>query len=209
MAVEITWLGHASFRLASPGCVVYIDPWKIAGRPRDADVVFVSHSHRDHLSPPDVQRVGKDDTTILAPPDAAASLAPARTISPGETIQIGELTVETTPAYNVGKAFHPKNRNWCGAVFTLAGVRIYYSGDTDRIREMDDLKDVDVALLPVGGTYTLNAAEAAQVCKTICPGRAIPYHWGDIVGVRADAQAFAEAAGVEVNVLQPGETITV
>jgi L-ascorbate metabolism protein UlaG (beta-lactamase superfamily) len=209
MSVEITWLKHASFRLASEGCVVYIDPWKLTTKPHDADVVFISHSHYDHCSPPDVQNVGKDDTTILAPADAAASLAPVKTISPGETIQIGELTVETTASYNVSKAFHPKNQNWCGAVFILAGIRIYYAGDTDRIPEMDDLKDVDVALLPVGGTYTMNAVEAAQACKTICPRRAIPYHWGEIVGSQADAKAFAEAAGVEVNVLQPGDTITV
>jgi L-ascorbate metabolism protein UlaG (beta-lactamase superfamily) len=209
MSVEITWLGHASFRLAAEGRVVYVDPWKLNDSPHDADLVFVSHSHYDHCSPDDVRAVAKDDTTILAPADAAASLCPARAVAPGETIQLGELTVETVPAYNVGKKFHPKRQNWCGAVFTLGGVRIYYAGDTDRIDEMDDLKNVDVALLPVGGTYTLNADEAAEVCKAMSPRRAIPYHWGDIVGSRADAQAFADAAGVEVSILQPGDTITV
>lgn len=209
MAVEITWLGHASFRLASPESVVYIDPWKRTTQPHDADVVFVSHSHYDHCSPPDVQRVCKDDTTIIAPVDAAGALGAARAVSPGETIQVGECTVEATAAYNVGKAFHPKSNNWCGAVFTLAGVRIYYAGDTDRIDEMNDLNNVDIALLPVGGTYTLNAEQAAKVCKMISPGRAIPYHWGDIVGSQADAQAFARAVGEKAKILQPGESITV
>jgi L-ascorbate metabolism protein UlaG (beta-lactamase superfamily) len=209
MSVDITWLGHASFRLAAPGCVVYVDPWKLTEPRHDADVVFVSHSHYDHCSPDDVRGVAKDDTTILAPADAAASLSSARAVAPGETIQLGELIVETVAAYNVGKTFHPKNQNWCGAVFTLGGVRIYYAGDTDPIDEMNNLKDVDVALLPVGGTYTLSAVEAADVCKMMSPRRAIPYHWGDIVGSRVDAQAFADAVSVEVNVMQPGETITV
>ncbi|MBN1943520.1 MAG: MBL fold metallo-hydrolase [Phycisphaerae bacterium] len=209
MSVEITWLGHASFRLASPGCVLYIDPWKITGQPHDADVVFVSHSHYDHCSPPDVQHVGKDGTEILAPPDAADSLASARVIAPGETIRLSGATIEPTPAYNLRKPFHPKANGWCGAVFTLGGVRVYYAGDTDRIPEMDHLKNVDVALLPVGGTYTLNAAEAAEVCKAIGSPKAIPYHWGDIVGKLSDAQAFADAVGDAAHVLQPGETITV
>ncbi len=209
MSVEITWLGHASFRLAGQGCVVYIDPWKLTAAPHDADVVFVSHSHHDHCSPSDVQRVCKDGTTVLAPDDAAAMLPGARAVQPGLSIRVGELLVDTTRAYNVGKAFHPKSKNWCGAVFTLAGVRIYYAGDTDRNDEMASLHDIDVALLPVGGTYTLDADEAAGVCKTLAPRRAIPYHWGDIVGEAKDAQRFAQKAGPAVSVMSPGETIVV
>lgn len=208
-AVEITWLGHASFRLAGLGRVVYIDPWKITGSPHDADAVFISHSHYDHCSPGDVQRVGKEGTVILAPPDAAAQVGPARVIAPGETIALGALTVETTPAYNPSKPFHPKSQRWCGAIFTLETVRIYYAGDTDRIPEMDALQQITVALLPVGGTYTLNAREAADLCRTLRPRLAIPYHWGDIVGTRADAKTFADAAGGEVKILRPNETALV
>ncbi|MBN1555863.1 MAG: MBL fold metallo-hydrolase [Phycisphaerae bacterium] len=209
MSANITWIGHASFRLAWEGCVVYIDPWKLPTHPHDADVVFISHSHYDHCSPEDVRHVATDAMEILAPTDTAGKLPSARAITPGETIRIGELTVETVPAYNIGKSFHPKQQQWCGAVFTREQIRVYYAGDTDRIPEMNELQNVDVALLPVGGTYTLDAKEAAEVCRTMSPRLAIPYHWGDIVGSQTDAQRFADAAGGGARILQPGETITV
>ena len=112
-------------------------------------------------------------------------------------------------AYNVGKAFHPKDNRWCGAVFTLAGKRIYYAGDTDLVPEMSELNDVDLALLPVGGTYTLDAGEAAAACKQIGCKAAVPYHWGDIVGSSQDAEKFAADAGCTVHVLRPGESLTI
>ena len=92
---------------------------------------------------------------------------------------------------------------------TIDGSRIYYAGDTDLIPEMGDLADIDLALLPVGGTYTLDAAEAAEACRRINPKGAVPYHWGDIVGSDKDAKAFEKAAGCKVYVLQPGDTVKV
>jgi len=208
MAVEITWLGHASFRLAGGGTVVYIDPWKLAGAPHDADLVFVSHSHHDHFSPPDIEKVSKDDTAIIAPGDVIEQLHAANAVTPGEQVSVKDVQVEGVAAYNIGKRFHPKANAWCGAVITLAGKRVYYAGDTDLIPEMSDLKDVDVALLPVGGTYTLDAAEAAEACEAIGCGLAVPYHWGDIVGSADDARRFASAAQCKVKILQPGESVT-
>ena len=203
--VEITWLGHASFRLAGDHAVVYIDPWKLSASPHDATVVFVSHSHYDHCSPGDVEKVSNAETTILAPADTAGQLPRAQAIAPGRQVTIGLVAVEAIPAYNIGKSFHPQANGWCGAVAALGPKRIYYAGDTDQIPEMDRLGTIDAALLPVGGTYTLSAGEAAQACRTIKPAVAIPYHWGDIVGSVADAQAFARQASCEVIVLQPGE----
>ena len=110
-------------------------------------------------------------------------------------------------AYNPGKQFHPKANNWIGFVIEVGSKRIYYAGDTDLTDEMKSLKEIDIALLPVGGTYTMDATEAAEATKYIKPERAIPYHWGDIVGERADAKAFAEAAKCEVLILSAGETI--
>jgi L-ascorbate metabolism protein UlaG (beta-lactamase superfamily) len=205
MSVEITWIGHASFRLASQGSVVYIDPWKLKKAPHDADVVIVSHSHHDHCSPEDIAKVSKDATAIVAPAETIRRLGAASALAPGETFQMNEVTVEAVWAYNIDKAFHPRGNNWIGAVITIGGVRVYYAGDTDEIPEMSELTDVDVALLPVGGTYTLNAKEAAKACEAIRPKAAIPYHWGDIVGSPADAEAFAKAASCKVFVLQPGQ----
>lgn len=211
MSIEIKWIGHAAFRIAGEGNVVYIDPWKlprdIAGE--DADVVFVSHSHYDHCSQPDVQKVSKDDTVIIAPADVIGQLGAMNAATPGDRVTIKNVTVESVAAYNVGKSFHPKANRWLGAVITLGGVRVYYAGDTDLIPEMSDLRDVDVALLPVGGTYTLDAAEAARACERIGCKSAIGYHWGDIVGSASDAQAFADGAGCKVHLLEPGEAVTI
>ncbi len=209
MSVSIQWLGHASFRLAGGESVVYIDPWKLADPAPDADVVFVSHSHHDHCSPDDVQAVSNDRTVVVAPADTIEALHATNAITPGEGWTIRDVTVEAVAAYNVGKRFHPRDNNWLGALLTLADRRVYYAGDTDLIPEMSDLADVDVALLPVGGTYTLTAREAVDACRAVAPRLAIPYHWGDIVGERSDAERFAADAPCQVKILQPGETITI
>jgi L-ascorbate metabolism protein UlaG (beta-lactamase superfamily) len=209
MSLEITWYNHASFRLAGAGCVVYIDPWKLPRAPHDADVVFVSHSHYDHCSPEDIKKVSRDETSLIAPADTIAKLSAANAVAPGERLTLHEVTVETVAAYNIGKTFHPAGNPWCGAVFTLAGLRVYYAGDTDLIPEMSDLRDVDLALLPVGGTYTLTAGEAARACEAIGCKRAVPYHWGDIVGEASDAETFARQAPCEVTILQPGQSVTI
>jgi L-ascorbate metabolism protein UlaG (beta-lactamase superfamily) len=205
MAVTITWLGHASFRISGGGGVVYIDPWKLPEQPHDADVVFVSHSHYDHCSRDDVAGVSGENTTVLAPADAVEELGRSNAVLPGQSMSIGGVTVETVAAYNVDKQYHPRGRNWLGAVITIDGRRIYYAGDTDEVPEMSDLADIDLALLPVGGTYTLTAAEAARACRAIGCKAALPYHWGDIVGEASDAETFADEAPCEVTILQPGQ----
>lgn len=211
MSLQIRWINHASFRLADEGNVVYIDPWKLPSATNDADVVFVSHSHYDHCSAEDIRKVSNDETTLVAPEETIAQLHAANALTPGESIWIKDITIEGVAAYNIGKKFHPKANNWVGAVVTIAGQRVYYAGDTDLIPEMSELTDVDVALLPVGGTYTLDARQAARAAKAIGCRIAIPYHWGDIVGEQSDADAFAnEAADIcEVRILQPGEETTI
>jgi len=208
MSVEITWIGHASFRIAGEGAVVYIDPWKVTGEPHDADLVVLSHSHYDHFSPEDVAKVSKDGTAVVAPHDTAGKLKAARAVAPGDRVTVGDVTVEAVAAYNIGKAFHPKANRWIGAVVCLDGKRIYYAGDTDLVPEMNDLKDVDLALLPVGGTYTLDAPQAARACEVIGCKAAVPYHWGDIVGSANDARTFVDSVSCDGRLLQPGESLT-
>jgi L-ascorbate metabolism protein UlaG (beta-lactamase superfamily) len=208
MAITIQWLNHATFRLSNDR-VVYIDPWKVAASD-EADVVIVSHSHSDHLSPADVAKVSGPQTHVVTTADCAGKVAGVvHQVKPGDTVTVQDVTIEAVPAYNPNKQFHPKANGWIGVVVTLDGKRIYYAGDTDLIPEMDPLRDIDVALLPVGGKYTMNAQEAAQATERFQPRQAIPYHWGDIIGSRADADAFARAAACPVTVLQPGEKVEV
>lgn len=208
MGMTLQWLGHASFKICHENTVIYIDPWKLTDSPHDATLVFVSHSHYDHYSPEDITKVSGADTKLVASADVVTKEKTGEMIVHGLTVDLGSVRVSGVAAYNPSKQFHPKANNWIGFVIEVGSKRIYYAGDTDLTDEMKSLKEIDVALLPVGGTYTMNAAEAAEATKYIKPNRAIPYHWGEIVGGRADAEAFAEAAECEVLVLSAGDTIS-
>ncbi|MGB2865826.1 MAG: MBL fold metallo-hydrolase [Sedimentisphaerales bacterium] len=208
MGMTLQWLGHASFKICHENTVIYIDPWKLTDSPHDATLVFVSHSHYDHYSPEDITKVSGADTKLVASADVVAKEKTGEMILNGLTVDLGSVRVSGVAAYNPSKQFHPKANNWVGFVIEVGSKRIYYAGDTDLTDEMKSLKEIDVALLPVGGTYTMNAAEAAEATKYIKPNRAIPYHWGEIVGGRADAEAFAEAAECEVLVLSADDTIS-
>lgn len=209
MSVKIKWLGHASFKISSEGKTVYIDPWKVEASPGDASVVLVSHGHYDHCSESDIEKVSGPETKILGPADVAGEIKNSQVLKPGDSITADGMNITGVPSYNPEKQFHPKSNNWLGFLIRLGGLSIYYAGDTDLTEEMKSLGEVDVALLPVGGTYTMGAEEAAASVEHIKPKRAIPYHWGDIIGDRDDAERFLKAAGCEVTVLQPGEEITI
>jgi L-ascorbate metabolism protein UlaG (beta-lactamase superfamily) len=210
MSLEIRWIGHASFRLAAEGVVLYVDPWKLSSAKPDADLIFVSHAHFDHYSAEDVAAVSRESTVVVGPGDVVESLPSGRVLKPGHSLEIAGTCIEGIPAYNVDKDFHPKVNDWLGAIITVGGNRIYYAGDTDSIPEMGQLSNVDVALLPVGGTYTMNALRAAAACRAIQPRMAVPYHWGDIVGTESDARAFVDATpDCDSRLLQPGEALSV
>jgi len=197
---DIHWLGQSSIRISGES-VVYIDPWKIR-KPEKAHVVLVTHAHFDHMSAEDIERVRGPETIVIAPPDCADSIGRgARAIRPGDTVTVGGVTVEAVPAYNTNKDFHPPSNRWVGYVVTVGGVRIYHAGDTDFIPEMRNLQDIDVALLPVGGTYTMTAQEAAEAANTIQPKVAVPFHYGSVVGSESDAEKFRKLCQVEVEIL--------
>ena len=208
MGTTLQWLGHASFKICHEDTVIYVDPWKLKDSPHDASLVLVSHSHYDHYSPSDIAKISGAETKLIASADVVKKEKTGEMIVHGLTVDLGSVRVSGVAAYNLGKQFHPKANNWVGFVIEVGSKRIYYAGDTDLTDEMKSLKEIDVALLPVGGTYTMDAAEAAEAIKYIKPIRAIPYHWGQIVGGRTDAEAFAEAAECKVQVLSAGETIS-
>lgn len=188
---HIHWLGHASFRIEDGATQIYIDPWKLSSGAPKADIVFITHAHYDHFSKEDLAKISKEGTVFFAPKDVAYQIkGTVIAVSPGEIFNVGELKVKTVPAYNVGKQFHPKQNNWVGYLISLAsGQKIYHSGDSDFTPEMRGVV-TDFALLPIGGTYTMSAAEAAEAANTFKPDTVIPMHWGDIVGALSDAEEF-------------------
>ena len=187
--------------------VVYFDPFKIKGEPRDADVIFITHAHYDHFSPDDIEKVINADTVFVIPASMKQEMSKVGAddehtvaLGPGESARVKGIFVETLPAYNVERPFHPKKNGWLGYVITIGAVRVYVAGDTDATDEAANVK-CDVAVLPIGGTYTMNPKEARSLALTLSPSAAIPTHYGSIVGSPSDYDAFAKGLGFAVRKL--------
>ncbi len=203
MLENVHWLGHASFKLTGEK-VIYIDPWQLKTE-EPADIILITHGHHDHCSPEDVARIRAPQTSVVAPADCVAKLGGrVKVVAPGEKITVQGIQIETVLACNPAKQFHPRQAQGIGYLVTLNGQRIYHAGDTDRTPEMDSVR-ADVALLPVGGKYTMDATEAAGAADAIHPQVAVPMHWGTIVGSRSDAERFRNLAHVPVQILEPEE----
>lgn len=199
---NIRWLGHASFRIEGSSMIIYVDPWKLKN-PIPADLVCITHSHFDHLSEDDVKRIRKPSTVIIGPPDCKDDFGDAfKVIEPGQEITVQNVKIEAVPAYNTDKDFHPKNNKWVGYVIEVDGIRIYHTGDADVIPEMESVK-ADVALVPVGGTYTMTVEQAVEGVNKIGPKVAVPMHCGDIVGTLKDREKFQSASKAKVIILDP------
>lgn len=199
MIRNIHWLGHDSFRIEGEK-VIYTDPFKIKKDDR-ADIILITHEHYDHCSPGDVKRLQGPDTVIVCPADCAGKLSGnVMAVKVGDTVNVGGVSIETVPSYNTNKQFHTKERGWVGYIFTVGGLRIYLAGDTDYIPEMKTFR-VDIALLPVSGTYVMTAEEAVQAAMDMKPKIAVPMHYGSIVGSNRDAERFADALKGKVQVV--------
>ena len=199
---KIVWLGHASFRIDGEKATVYIDPWKLKN-PKPADLVCITHSHFDHLSIEDIALIRKPSTVIIGPADCKANFgASFREIRPGQSINVGDINVEAYPAYNIDKDFHPQKNGWVGYVVEIDGVRIYHSGDTDKIPEMAEVR-ANVALLPVGGTYTMTVKQAGEAASMINTDYVVPMHCGDIVGTFENRNEFGSISNKPVIILDP------
>jgi len=209
---EVEWLGHSGFRIAAGRASIYIDPYRIAADEPKADLVLITHQHYDHFSIQDLERVRKDTTQVIAPPAVAERLeGNVRSLSAGEVVEtdLPGVDVRAVPAYNTskrnsdGNAFHPREAGGVGYDVNVRGERLYHAGDTDVIPEMDWVVGADVALLPVSGVHVMTALEAAEAARRIQPTVAVPMHWGGHIGSEKDAQAFADAAPVDVVIMQP------
>ena len=187
-----------SIRIASRVGVIYVDPLEIAEEKHDADYILITHDHYDHFSPEDIRKVAKADSILVVPEkmsdkaqEVAGNVGRIETVKPGVYREISGLEFEMVPAYNTLKPFHPKSAEWVGYVLRIDGKRIYIAGDTDATKEAKEVK-CDIALVPVGGTYTMDAKKAAELINTIRPDVAIPVHYGSIVGKPEDGKVFAE-----------------
>lgn len=201
MLENIKWLGHAGFKIKGEK-TVYIDPFKMNDT-EPADIIIVTHEHFDHLSPEDIKKIQTGKTVVITTPDCYSKFSGnVKTISVGQTLSVDGIKIEAVPAYNANKDFHPKEKSWIGVIVTINGKRIYHSGDTDNIPEMASLKNIDVALLPVSGTYVMTAEEAADAANKIMPKIAVPMHYGSIIGTRADAEKFKKLCKCKVEILE-------
>ncbi|MCP4348377.1 MAG: MBL fold metallo-hydrolase [Desulfobacterales bacterium] len=196
---KIFWLGHDTFRIEAVK-TIYFDPYEISDGPK-ADIILISHDHSDHCSPGDVAKIQQSGTVIVTEKDSAKKLkGDVRIIKPGESVTVDEIKIEGVPSYNVDKNFHPKQNEWLGFIVEVERVRIYHAGDSDFIPEMKDFK-VDIAFLPVSGTYVMNAEQAAESALAINPKIAIPMHYGAVVGAEDDAVEFKKALEGKIDVL--------
>ena len=195
MLENIEVLYHSSIRINKEK-IIYIDPFKINKNYNDADIIFITHDHYDHYSEEDIDKVINENTTIIIPEELLTKLLRKGinknaiiTVKPNEKYMVQEIKFGTVPAYNTNKTFHPKENDWIGYIITLDGIRYYIAGDTDITEENRKVK-CDVAFVPVGGTYTMDFKEAAQLINEIQPKIAVPIHYGSIVGTEQDATDF-------------------
>jgi L-ascorbate metabolism protein UlaG (beta-lactamase superfamily) len=203
--VHIQWQGHAGVRIWTAEHVVYIDPRNLAAAPHDATVVLVTHPHDDHYSAGDIAGVSDANTILLAPADVIADYGAGQVMEPNETVALPGLSITAVPAYTIHSRRHPKDRKWLGFVVQFGTQRIYCAGDTDLTEAVKALRDIDVAILPVSGTFAMDAEAAAEATTCLQPRLAIPYHWGKFKGKLSDAEAFADLAACDVLIMSPGE----
>ncbi|MHA1191072.1 MAG: MBL fold metallo-hydrolase [Promethearchaeota archaeon] len=182
--MEIYWLGHASFKIKMfSGRIIYLDPYKVSKDEEKADIIVSSHSHGDHFSESDIKKLWKEETILLGPESIANSLKDfdGQALKIGEKFAYKDFSIELFPAYTIKKPTHPKSNGWTGTIIESAGKSIYHAGDTERIPEMKTLveRKITVALLPCGGTYTMDFEEATDSAMDIQPEIVVPMHnWG-------------------------------
>jgi L-ascorbate metabolism protein UlaG (beta-lactamase superfamily) len=207
MLENIHWLGHDSFRLDG-SVTVFIDPWKLPPGQPQAGVVLVTHEHHDHLSTDDIDKIAGPDTVVVGPASVTSQVGGLETVTvtAGDRVEVHGLQVLAVPAYNLdkfhapGRPYHPREAGHVGYVVTLDGVRYYHAGDTDPVPEMADVQ-CEVALLPVGGKYTMTWEEAAAACDLLDAAAAVPMHYGDVVGDIHDAERFRDRCSLPVTIL--------
>ena len=201
--IELKWLGHSGF-LIKNSKIIYIDPYNIKDGHEKADIILITHSHYDHCSVADLKKIVKEGTKIITPADCQSKITrfdisiQMEVVEPWQELDLGEIKISTLPAYNLDKPFHSKEEGWLGYLIKMNNVLIYHAGDTDNIPEMQKLTGHKkggkefIALLPIGGRFTMSVEEAVEAAKLIKPSLAIPMHYGSIAGNEEDAEEFIQ-----------------
>jgi L-ascorbate metabolism protein UlaG (beta-lactamase superfamily) len=207
--MDIEVLTHSSIRIHAREGIIYFDPFEVNEIYHDADFIFITHEHYDHFSPRDIEKVAGNQTILVIPRtmeeqmgDVSEMVSNIEMLAPGDKERIKHLQVEAIPAYNVEKKHHLKGKKWLGYKLKLEGKWVYIAGDTDENEDNTEV-ECDIALVPIGGTYTMNPKEAAQFVNKMKPEIAIPTHYGTVVGTPEDAELFKNYVdeGIEVQFL--------
>lgn len=216
--LTIRWIGHSTVQIKDPkGRIIYIDPFSkvLKGDEEKADLIVSTHAHFDHFDPGAINRLLKPGATEVVAKKGcnlgSVKAAKAREIEVGEELEAQGIKLKAVHAYNThrfrspGEPFHPKGFGM-GVILELEGKRLYYAGDTDSIPEMKALKAerLDVAFLPIGGTYTMDVPEAVEAAKAVGPKVVVPTHYNLLPETRADPEDFKErlsGTGIEVRIL--------
>jgi L-ascorbate metabolism protein UlaG (beta-lactamase superfamily) len=214
--IEVKWLGHSGV-LIKNSKIIYIDPYNIKENSEKADIILITHSHYDHCSIADMNKIIKEGTKIIITADCQSKITrfsipiKIEIAEPGQELIFADIKISVFPAYNIDKSFHPKEGMWAGYLVKMGNLLIYHAGDTDLIPEMQKLTGYQqadkklIAFLPVGGRFTMTAEEAVEAAKLIKPYLAIPIHYGSVVGNEEDAQEFVELCkeeGIEAKILE-------
>lgn len=193
---HITVNAQSSIRIEGTK-ILYFDPFQVGEDAHDADIIFITHEHYDHFEPESIGKVKKEDSFLVAPESMKKKILSSSVASegqclfygPDETHELDTVLIKTVPAYNKMKPFHPRGKKWLGYAVKLDGVCYYIAGDTD---VNEDIRKVqcDVAMIPIGGYYTMDAKQAAEYIADLRPQAVIPTHYGDIVGKKKDGVDF-------------------
>lgn len=201
---NIKVLTHSSIRIETEDKkIIYIDPFNIEEKSNDADLIFITHNHYDHFSPEDIQKIKNVSTKIVITNDLFEDILKIGfkndsilKVKPNQEYEIEGINFNTVPSYNINKKFHPKENGWVGYIINLS-EKIYIAGDTDITEENKNVK-CDIALIPIGGTYTMTPQEAAKLVNIIKPKKVIPTHYGSVVGKKEDAEIFKNLLNKEI-----------
>lgn len=190
MEEEIKINAQSSIRLTDQETVIYLDPYLIDKEVNDADYIFITHDHYDHLSIEDINKVINESTIIIVPESCSKSLEEFNNqivkVKPNNKYLVGNLNFQTVASYNTNKLYHPEKNEWVGYLIDFNNKKYFITGDTDINKENKQIK-CDVLLLPVGGVYTMDYKEASTLTNLIKPKLAIPTHYQTVVGTKIDA----------------------